>query len=159
MTNFFKKIGRGAKKFFGKVKTGINDTFKKGGYLSQGLDYANKGLEFGNKIVGAIEKVPILGQALTPLTTAARAGLSIGNRLVDGVRAGQNAAIGMVGAARRGESVDNKLMDGLKSGYGGAKGLIGEAKGINFKGAAKESKTNVLEKAKEVRAGDGVKFA
>lgn len=156
----FSKIKRGAGKFFKKVASGVSDTFKKGGYLTKGLDYANKGLQYGGKILGAIEKVPILGQALTPLTTIARTGLGLGNKLVGGVRAGQNIAIDTVGSLRRGENVDNKLMGQIKSGYAGGKDMFNEGKAINFKRAGQEVKGNILERAKEVKAGDNeVTFA
>jgi hypothetical protein len=156
----FSKLKRGANRFFKKVAGGVSDTFKKGGYLTKGLDYANKGLAFGSKIIGAIEKVPILGQALSPLTTIARTGLGLGNKLLGGVRAGQNIAIDTVGSLRRGENVDNKLMDHIKSGYAGGKDMYKEGKGVNFKGAGKEVKGNILERVKEVKTGDsGLTFA
>ena len=51
MAGFFKKIASGAQKLFGKVKHGVSDTFKKGGYLEKGLgDVSNVG---GKILIGA----------------------------------------------------------------------------------------------------------
>ena len=119
----FSKIKRGAGRFFKKVAHGVSDTFKKGGYLSQGLDYANKGLAYGGKILNAIDKVPILGSVLSPFTSVAKTGLNLGNRLVSGISQGQGLINSVGGAIKSGNI--NKVADSVG---------------------------NVLEKAKEVKA-------
>lgn len=94
MGGFFKKIAHGASKFFHKVKEGISDTFKKGGYLSQGLNavtnVGGKILNVGSKIVGAVERSPF-GVALAPITAVARTGLNLGNKVVGVAKIGSNA--------------------------------------------------------------------
>lgn len=94
MTNFFKKVASGAKKLFGKVKQGVNDTFKKGGYLQQGLgavsNVAGKIVNVGGKVVDAIERSPF-GVALAPVTSVARTGLNLANKAVGIARVGSNA--------------------------------------------------------------------
>ena len=128
----FQKIKRGAGRFFKKVADGTGDFFKKGGYLSTGLDYANKGLQYGGKILNAIDRVPILSSVLSPLTTTARTALNLGNRLVSGIQQGQGLVQDVGSAIKKGD-------------------VRGVAQGVG----------NVLEKAKEVKADidKGPKFA
>lgn len=94
MAGLFKKIASGAKKFFGKVKQGVSDTFKKGGYLQQGLgavsNVAGKIVNVGGKVVDAIERSPF-GVALAPVTSVARTGLNLANRAVGIAKVGSNA--------------------------------------------------------------------
>jgi hypothetical protein len=160
MTNLFKKIARSAKKTFGKVKEGLSDTFKKGGYLSKGLNYADKGIGYGNRALNFVEKIPGVGSALAPITNSLKSGLNIANKLVDGTREAHNRGLDMYSRVRKGENVDNDLMSGLKQGYQGLKQAQRDAKAIDFKQAGKDTKTNFLEKAKEVKSGDpGVVYA
>lgn len=97
MAGFFKKLARGAKKFFGKVKQGVSDTFKKGGYLSQGLNavtnVAGKVVSIGGKVLSAVEKSPF-GAVLTPFTSVARTGLGLANKVVGVAKIGSNALLG-----------------------------------------------------------------
>ena len=132
MGSFFKKIASGAKKLFGKVKQGVSDTFKKGGYLSQGLNavsnVGHKVLNGVGKVVDFVEKSP-LGVALAPVTSVARTGLNLGNRALGVVNVAQNAL------AQGQQAVQNK--EGI--------GKIA---------------SNALEKAKEARdIAKGPKFA
>lgn len=128
--SWFKKAVNSGKKFFKKVSNGTQDFFKKGGYLDKGLDYAGKGLQYGSKIVGAIEKIPILGSALSPLTSIARTGLNLGNQLVGGVRTGQGLVQNVVHSAKTGD----------------------------YKGAV-QGAGNILEKAKQIKQDGGIKYA
>lgn len=132
MAGFFKKIASGAKKFFGKVKQGVTDTFKKGGYLSQGLsavtNVGSKILNVGGKVVDAVERSPF-GAALAPITSVARTGLNLANRAVGIAKVGSNAL------ADAQQSVKNRE---------GVGKIVG----------------NVLEKAKEAQeVAKGPKFA
>lgn len=94
MTNFFKKVASGAKKFFSKVKHGVNETFKKGGYLAKGLNavsnIAGKVVNVGGKIVDVAEKSPF-GAFLAPVTSVARTGLNLAGRAVGIAKVGSNA--------------------------------------------------------------------
>lgn len=96
MTNFFKKIARGAGKLFSKVKHGFHDTFKKGGYLQQGIHAVTKVggkiLDIGEKVVGAVERSPF-GAVFAPVTSIARTGLNIGKRVVGVANVAGNALV------------------------------------------------------------------
>jgi hypothetical protein len=108
MTNFFKKVASGAKKLFGKVKHGVNETFKKGGYLQQGLNavgnVANKVVSVGGKVVDAVERSPF-GAALAPLTSAARTGLNLAGRAAGIAKVGGNALADAQQSVRNREGV------------------------------------------------------
>jgi len=130
--SFFKKIARGASKLFRKVKDGVSNTFKKGGYLQQGLNavgnVANKVVKIGGKVVDAVERSPF-GAALAPITSVARTGLNL---------AGRAASVAKVGG--------NALADAQQS----VKNREGVGKIVG----------NVLEKAKEAQeVAKGPKFA
>jgi hypothetical protein len=132
MTGFFKKVASGAKKLFGKVKGGLSDTFKKGGYLQQGIsavgNVAGKVVNVGDKLVSAVEKSPF-GVALSPLTSIARTGLGLANRVVGVANVAGNAL------AQGQQSVRNREGVGKIAG-------------------------NALEKAKEIQmVAKGPKFA
>ena len=126
--SWFKKLAKGAGKFFKKVGQGVVKTFKKDGYL-------DKGLEFGGKILSAVEKSP-LGAALTPFTSVARAGLNIGNRISGVASSGLNAL--------------STAKDGIKSGQ-----KLGDV-AQTFKNTG----TNLLEKAKVIKEdAQAIKYA
>ena len=131
MGGFFKKIASGAKKFFGKVKQGVSDTFKKGGYLSQGLGaVANVGgkiLGGVGKAVDFVEKSPF-GVALSPLTSVARAGLGLGNRALGVVNVAQNALAQGQQSVRNKEDVGKIVGNALEK----AKQAQDVAKGPKF---------------------------
>ena len=165
---FFKKVSRGANKFFKKAGEGISDTFKKNGYLSDGLGYVNKGLQMGGKVLNTLDKIPILGAALSPLTAVARTGLNMGNQLVAGVSGGQGLINGIA------DSIKHKNVNGVKSGiaqlardsHGVAKDLVisknqlvGQAKDAG-KYVKSQSAANLLEKVKNLDkpAEDSVTF-
>jgi hypothetical protein len=144
---FFKKLKHGAGNFFKKVGHGLSDTFKKDGYLSKGLNAV------GN-VVGTLDKIPILGDVLRPITSVARTatnllgnGLSIGNGLVN--------------------SVKDKNVSGIKQSLGDIANIPKDANSL-VKGSqtavadTKANLTNALEKAKPAPpadSGGGIKFA
>lgn len=131
MTNFFKKVASGAKKLFSKVKHGVNETFKKGGYLAKGLNavsnVAGKIVNVGGKVVGAIEKSPF-GVALAPLTSVARTGLGLANRAVGVAKIGSNALADAQQSVKNREGVGKVVGNVLEK----AKEAQDVAKGTKF---------------------------
>jgi hypothetical protein len=128
---FFKKVFSGAKKLFGKVKQGVSDTFKKGGYLQQGLGavarVGGKIVDVGGKVVGAIEKSPF-GVALAPVTGLARAGLGLAGRVVGIAKVGSNALADAQQAVKNKDGVGNIVNNVLEK----AKEAQAIAKGPKF---------------------------